>query len=138
MPLINRTTLINFNLSSIVKASTAATHIFEMIGHVPEIDVEDDKGKVLAYVHREIVFRKVYFSYPSRMDSPALQGLNLKLKAGNTVGLVEESGFGKSTVISLGDNYIKSLKFLFVKSARARLSLSRTKPLCLRVTSVLQ
>lgn len=98
------------NLSSIVEASTAATRIFEMIDRVPVIDSQDEKGKVLAYVHGEIEFKEVYFSYPSRMDAPILQGFNLKVKPGNTVGLVGGSGSGKSTVVSLLERFYDPIK----------------------------
>ncbi|KAL0385442.1 UNVERIFIED_CONTAM: putative multidrug resistance protein [Sesamum radiatum] len=98
------------NLSFIAEASAAATRIFEMIDRVPEIDSEDEKGKVLAYVHGEIEFKEVYFSYPSRMNAPILQGFNLKVKAGKTVGLVGGSGSGKSTVISLLERFYDPMK----------------------------
>nr|QVT92308.1 ABC transporter [Salvia miltiorrhiza] len=98
------------NLSFIVEASAAATRIFEMIDLVPAIDSQDDRGKVLAYVHGEIEFKEVYFSYPSRMDTPILQGFNLKVKPGNTVGLVGGSGSGKSTVISLLERFYDPVK----------------------------
>ncbi|XP_051122621.1 putative multidrug resistance protein [Andrographis paniculata] len=98
------------NLSSIIEASAAAARIFEMIDRVPEIDSEDVKGKTLAYVHGEIEFREVYFSYPSRMDAYVLHGLSLKVKAGKTVGLVGGSGSGKSTLISLLERFYDPIK----------------------------
>ncbi|KAG8365998.1 hypothetical protein BUALT_Bualt17G0030300 [Buddleja alternifolia] len=98
------------NLSFIVEASAAATRIFEMIDRIPEIDSEDNKGKILSNVQGELEFREVYFSYPSRMDTPILQGLNLKVKAGKTVGLVGGSGSGKSTVIALLERFYDPIK----------------------------
>ncbi|KAK6160297.1 hypothetical protein DH2020_003678 [Rehmannia glutinosa] len=98
------------NVSFIVEASAAATRIFEMIDCIPEIDSEDGKGKVLSHVNGEIEFKDVYFSYPSRKDTPILQGLNLKVKAGKTVGLVGGSGSGKSTVIALLERFYDPIK----------------------------
>lgn len=72
-----------------------------MIDRTPSIDSEDKKGKALSYVRGEIEFKGIYFSYPSRPDTPILNGLNLTVPAGKTVGLVGGSGSGKSTVISL-------------------------------------
>lgn len=72
-----------------------------MIDRKPTIDTEDKKGKALSYVRGEIEFNGVYFNYPSRPDTPILQGLNLRFPAGKTVGLVGGSGSGKSTIISL-------------------------------------
>ncbi|XP_025013797.2 putative multidrug resistance protein [Ricinus communis] len=89
------------NLTAITEATVAATRIFEMIDRSPSIDSEDKKGKALSYVRGEIEFKDIYFSYPSRPDTPILQGLNLTIPAGKTVGLVGGSGSGKSTIIAL-------------------------------------
>lgn len=55
----------------------------------------------MSHVRGEIEFKGIYFSYPSRPDTPILQGLNLTIPAGKTVGLVGGSGSGKSTIVSL-------------------------------------
>ncbi|KAL4324379.1 hypothetical protein GQ457_11G012980 [Hibiscus cannabinus] len=89
------------NLTGITEATVAATRIFEMINRIPTIDAEDRKGKALSYVRGEIEFKDIYFSYPSRPDSPVLQGLNLRIPAGKSIGLVGGSGSGKSTTIAL-------------------------------------
>ncbi|KAL5760018.1 hypothetical protein ACOSQ2_018856 [Xanthoceras sorbifolium] len=98
------------NLSFISEATTAATRIFEMIDRIPVINSEDEKGKILARVRGEIEFKEVDFSYPSRPDTPILQGLNLKVEAGKTVGLVGGSDSGKSTVISLLERFYDATK----------------------------
>lgn len=93
------------NLSFITDALATATHMFEMIDRVPEIDSENGKGKVLSGVRGNIEFKDVNFSYPSRPATPILQGFNLRVKACSTVGLVGGSGSGKSTVISLLERF---------------------------------
>ncbi|KAL5538666.1 hypothetical protein UlMin_044328 [Ulmus minor] len=93
------------NLTAITEALAATTRIFEMIDRVPVIDTEDKKGKALSYVRGEIEFRGVYFCYPSRADTPVLQGLKLVIPAGKMVGLVGGSGSGKSTVIALLERF---------------------------------
>ena len=45
------------------------------------------------------------FNYPSRPDVPILQGLNLKVKKGETLALVGSSGCGKSTTIQLLERF---------------------------------
>ncbi|KAJ8763640.1 hypothetical protein K2173_003112 [Erythroxylum novogranatense] len=74
------------NLTSITEAKAAATRIFEMINRTPAIDSEDKKGKAF---------------YPSRPETLILQGLNLRIPAGKTVGIVGGSGSGKSTLVAL-------------------------------------
>ncbi|KAH6764213.1 P-glycoprotein 18 [Perilla frutescens var. frutescens] len=89
------------NLTAISEAKSAAMRISEMIDREPAIDCDDKKGKALSYVRGEIQFKGVYFNYPSRPDTPVLQGLELTVPAGRTIGLVGGSGSGKSTIISL-------------------------------------
>ncbi|KAJ9169431.1 hypothetical protein P3X46_017631 [Hevea brasiliensis] len=93
------------NISFLSEAKIAATRIQEMIDQIPVIDSEDEKGRTLSYLRGEIEFKEVDFSYPSRPDTPILQGFNLKVKAGKTVGLVGGSGSGKSTVIALLERF---------------------------------
>ncbi|KAG6755404.1 hypothetical protein POTOM_041226 [Populus tomentosa] len=59
----------------------ASTRIFQTIDRTPSIDWEDKKGKALSYVRGEIDFQDIHFSYPSRPDTPILQGLNLRIPA---------------------------------------------------------
>ncbi|MFF8817386.1 ABC transporter ATP-binding protein [Leucobacter sp. NPDC015123] len=61
----------------------------EVIGHKP-----------LADEPRMLEFRDVEFTYP-HSDRPAVQGINLKVPIGTTVGLVGASGAGKSTIVDL-------------------------------------
>lgn len=93
------------NLSFIIEATAAATQIHEMIDRIPVIDSKEEKGKILPSVRGQIEFRDVDFSYPSRPDTPILQGFNLKVQAGKTVGLVGGSDSGKSTIISLLERF---------------------------------
>ncbi|KAK6784076.1 hypothetical protein RDI58_017530 [Solanum bulbocastanum] len=86
------------NLSIMIEA---ASKIFELINRTPEIDSEDTKGRVLAYVRGDIEFKEVTLSYPSIPEVQVLQNICLKVKSGKTVGIVGGSGSGKSTIISL-------------------------------------
>lgn len=93
------------NLTGITEALAASTRVLEMIDRVPAIDSEDRKGKALSYVRGEVEFKNIYFSYPSRPDTPVLQGLSLSIPAGRKVGLVGGSGSGKSTIIALLERF---------------------------------
>uniref|UniRef100_A0A7N0VGP3 Uncharacterized protein n=2 Tax=Kalanchoe fedtschenkoi TaxID=63787 RepID=A0A7N0VGP3_KALFE len=98
------------NISFISEAAAASARIMEMIDLVPEIDSAEEKGEIPASVRGDIEFRDVHFHYPSRPDAPILRKFNLKVEAGETIGLVGSSGSGKSTIISLLQRFYNPAK----------------------------
>ena len=58
-----------------------------------------DQGLRPDPINGAIEFRNIHYSYPER--APLLQGLNLKIYAGETIALIGENGSGKSTLIDL-------------------------------------
>ena len=49
----------------------------------------------------DIIFEDVHFHYPTRPETAALVGVNIRIKPGETVALVGPSGAGKSTILQL-------------------------------------
>ncbi len=75
----------------------AAESVFGLI----DTPVEEDRGTVaIARARGEIVCENVAFTYDSRTE-PALSGVSLAIRPGETVALVGSSGGGKSTLVSL-------------------------------------
>lgn len=79
--------------------------MFETIERKPEIDAYDTKGIILDDICGDIELREVYFSYPTRLNEPILDGFNLNIPSGTTAAVVGQSGSGKSTVISLIERF---------------------------------
>ena len=50
--------------------------------------------------HNEIKFKNVFFNYP-KLSKPALKNINLTIKKNQFVGIVGETGAGKSTLVDL-------------------------------------
>jgi ATP-binding cassette subfamily B protein len=77
--------------------SAGALQGIEAILH-EDVDHAALGGQQLPHVRGDIELRDVAFAYG---DAPVLRGLNLAVKAGQTVALVGESGGGKSTAMDL-------------------------------------
>lgn len=70
------------------------------------LEILDQKDEAVApaegpELSGEIEFYNVSFSYPTRPDYTVLSDLNFKIRAGEKVALVGQSGSGKSTIINL-------------------------------------
>jgi ATP-binding cassette subfamily B protein len=82
-------------------ASVSVDHVFSILDHQDTLGDAPD-AIVLPRVRGEVEFENVTFVYGRRAtDKPLIDGLTLKVKAGENVALVGPSGAGKSTLLSL-------------------------------------
>lgn len=99
------------SLMSLIPTIAKGVESVNSIGEVLlEEDIEKNEGKeVLDDVKGEFEFNNVYLKY-SEDGRNVLNGLNLKVKQGETIALVGESGAGKSTILNLviGFNFANS------------------------------
>ena len=72
--------------------------IFEFV-HSTSID-QTKKG-IIRDIQGEIEFINVTFCYPSQPNKTILKNFNLKIRRGESIGIVGSSGCGKSTIIQL-------------------------------------
>ncbi|XP_066501736.1 ATP-binding cassette, sub-family B (MDR/TAP), member 4 [Hoplias malabaricus] len=89
------------NIQAFSSARGAAHKVFSIIDHQPSIDSFSDQGFKPDVVKGNIEFQNIHFSYPSRQDVKVLNGMNLKIRSGQTIALVGSSGCGKSTTVQL-------------------------------------
>jgi subfamily B ATP-binding cassette protein MsbA len=91
---LKRITEINTPLQ---RGLAAAESVFQMI----DAPVEVDTGTVkLGRARGELTFERVRLTYPTRKE-PALDGIELQVRPGETVALVGPSGGGKTTMVNL-------------------------------------
>ncbi len=98
------TTIVN-QVSSIMTLIPIIAKGVESVNSIGEVlladDVEENEGKrELADVKGEFVFENVHFRYHNS-EQDVLNGLDLKVRQGETIALVGESGAGKSTILNL-------------------------------------
>ncbi|XP_078519721.1 ATP-dependent translocase ABCB1 [Lissotriton helveticus] len=87
------------------KAKMSASHMFMLFERVPRIDSFSEEGTKPEMFDGNVAFKNVMFNYPTRPDVQVLQGLNVKVKKGQTLALVGSSGCGKSTSVQLLERF---------------------------------
>ncbi|KAL2307451.1 hypothetical protein Nmel_000417 [Mimus melanotis] len=122
------------------KARVSAQRIFQLLSRKPLIDSYSEQGEKLSHFEGNIEFRNVHFVYPTRPEVQVLQGLNVKVKKGQTLALVGSSGCGKSTSIQLLERFYDPVegqvladgfdtKSLHLQWLRSRLGLVSQEPI---------
>ena len=86
------------------RATGATERLVDLLNVQAEIPASSnpvDSERPAIDAEAEVVFDRVAFSYPSRLDRPAIDGLDLTVAAGKSLALVGPSGAGKSTLLEL-------------------------------------
>ena len=86
-------------LQVLEKSRMSAAYFLDVIDHKDEM-TEAESPVTPQSSHGEICFKDIDFKYASR-DIQVLQGLNLTIRDNEMLGIVGESGCGKSTVLKL-------------------------------------
>ncbi len=89
------------NLITLLPTISKGTECISSVGEVLLAhDIEENEGKEkVSGVKGEFTFADVSFAYEK--EKPVLTGFNLKVKPGETIALVGESGAGKTTLINM-------------------------------------
>lgn len=88
---------ITSSYSDLMDASTYLERIFELLDE--PLIIENSKKAMNIDINGDVEFKNVVFSYDKK--EKVLNHVNLKIQAGEKVGLVGETGCGKSTILSL-------------------------------------
>jgi ATP-binding cassette subfamily B protein len=86
--------------TELLGALGATERVKEILDEEQELNIEDQLI-VAASFKRNISFKNVDFTYPSRKDIQVLHGINFDVQKGQKIALVGSSGSGKSTIVKL-------------------------------------
>lgn len=83
---------------NLVLSRASISRIVEVLDEVPDIAGIDSDLKV---ADGSIEFENVSFSYTKKDDNLALEGINLSIASGETIGIIGGTGSSKSTLVQL-------------------------------------
>lgn len=86
------------NFNSVQMALMAMERVFGLLEEVPVIHNKPD-AKKLEKIENFVEYKDVCFEY--NKDKPVLKNINLKIKCGQTIAFVGNSGGGKTTLVNL-------------------------------------
>lgn len=92
--------MVTFLFMMFSRSMASAKRIAEVMNE--EIDIADAASGAKYIVERgDIEFRNVSFRYYKDSEGKVLDNINLKIKAGDTVGIIGSTGCGKTTLVSM-------------------------------------
>lgn len=77
----------------------SARRVAEVLNEKP--DITNPKNPVMEVLDGSIEFKHVDFSYKKDAKEPVLKDINLKIRSGETIGILGGTGSGKSSLVSL-------------------------------------
>ena len=80
-------------------SKSSAERIVEVLD--TQSDIHDSKKPIMEVKDGSIEFRNVSFSYVKDKKKECLKNINLKIKSGETIGIIGGTGSGKSSLVNL-------------------------------------
>ncbi len=91
--------MLSFIVVMLTMSQASAKRICEVIEE--ESDMKNPEDPVMEVTDGDIEFRNVEFRYYDTSEKPVLSDINIKIKAGETIGIIGGTGSAKTTFVSL-------------------------------------
>ena len=91
--------MLSMVLMMLSRSVASVQRIIEVLEEEP--DIKDTVNPITEVKNGEIEFRNVNFKYEDDSDENNLEGINIKIKAGETIGVIGSTGSGKSSLVQL-------------------------------------
>lgn len=87
-------------LMMIVMSQASVTRANEILDENPDID-DSNADESIVVENGDIEFRNVSFKYDENSENEALSNINIKIKSGETIGIIGSTGSSKTTLVQL-------------------------------------
>lgn len=99
LQILNSLMMISNIFLMLTRSLASGKRIIEIMDE--EIDIKEDEAEDIAVTRGEIEFCHVYFKYRKDAKEYVLSDINLHIRAGQTVGIVGQTGSAKTTLVQL-------------------------------------
>ena len=99
LQILNSLMMISNIFLMLTRSLASGKRIIEVLDE--EIDIKEERTRDLKVTRGEIEFRHVYFKYKADAAEYVLSDINLHIRAGQTVGIVGQTGSAKTTLVQL-------------------------------------
>ena len=99
MQILTSLMMLSMIFAMVTIASSSAARIAEILEE--KTDIANPVNPVREVKDGSICFAKVDFAYASKIDKKVLEGINLKIASGETVGIIGGTGSSKSSLVQL-------------------------------------
>lgn len=96
------------HMNDLQKLFAGTIKIREMLMVQPEIPIEERKE--VDYVEGKVEFQNVSFAFPDDPQSLVLDDISFKVEPGQEIGIIGETGSGKSTLVNLISRFFDPTK----------------------------
>ena len=99
LQILNSLMMISNIFLMLTRSLASGTRILEVMDE--KIDITEEKAEEIEVTRGEISFEHVYFKYKEEAQEYVLSDITLHIGAGETVGIVGQTGAAKSTLVQL-------------------------------------